>query len=230
MKYMTSGDIHRMFKQEDEGTIIRRNNVRRIALENGIKNTLTQNIILIDSKDFFEKVNPYDLQAHEYKIPKLRCIKDCAREWNKHRKTGDRFIHTDEIRDFLKTDTTVFNTLFIYLLKQITAAIFRRTVKIYNTYGFSISNIEKERGTMDGKAEKKKYYVMNKKIYSRRFSTDCFSDYFNDLARKTGVGLEDYLEYETEKATVDELKMQNSYFINALYKNTDSKESSADNE
>ena len=80
MKYMTSGDIHRMFKQEDEGTIIRRNNVRRIALENGIKNTLTQNIILIDSKDFFEKVNPYDLQAHEYKIPKLRCIKDCARE------------------------------------------------------------------------------------------------------------------------------------------------------
>ena len=48
MKYMTSGDLHRMFKQEDEGTIIRRNNVRRIALQNGIKNTLTQNIILID--------------------------------------------------------------------------------------------------------------------------------------------------------------------------------------
>lgn len=112
MKYMTSGDIHRMFKQEDEGTIIRRNNVRRIALENGIKHTLTQNIILIDSKDFFEKVNPYNLQEHEYKIPKLRNIKDCAREWNKHRKTGDRFIHADEIRDFLKTDTTVFKYKF----------------------------------------------------------------------------------------------------------------------
>lgn len=86
MKYMTSGDIHRMFKQEDEGTIIRRNNVRRIALENGIKNTLTQNIILIDSKDFFEKVNPYNLEVHEYSIPKLRCIEDCAREWNNNRK------------------------------------------------------------------------------------------------------------------------------------------------
>lgn len=100
MKYMTSGDIHRMFKQEDEGTIIRRNNVRRIALENGIKNTLTQNIILIDSKDFFDKVNPYNLEVHEYSIPKLRCIEDCAREWNNNRKTGDRFIHADEIRDF----------------------------------------------------------------------------------------------------------------------------------
>lgn len=112
MKYLTSGDIHRMFKQEDEGTIIRRNNVRRIALENGIKHTLTQNIILIDSKDFFDKVNPYNLQEHEYKIPKLRNIKDCAREWNKHRKKGDRFIHADEIRDFLKTDTTVFKYKF----------------------------------------------------------------------------------------------------------------------
>ena len=43
---------------------------------------------------------------------KLRCIKDCAREWNKHRKTGDRFIHADEIRDFLKTDTTIFKYKF----------------------------------------------------------------------------------------------------------------------
>lgn len=71
MKYMTPGDINRMFKQEDEGTIIRRNNVRRIALENGIKNTLTQNIILIDSKDFFEKVNPYNLEVHEYSKVKV---------------------------------------------------------------------------------------------------------------------------------------------------------------
>ena len=70
---------------------------------------------------------------------------------------------------------------------------------------------------MDGKPEKKKYYVMNKKIYARRFSTDCFSDYFNELARNSKVGLNDYMEYATEKATVEELKLQNSYFINALY-------------
>ena len=108
MRYLTSGDIHRIFKQEDSGTIIRRNNVRRIALQNGIKHTISQNIILIDPKDFFEKVNPYNLEVHEYSIPKLRCIEDCAREWNNNRKTGDRFIHPDEIREFLKTDTTVF--------------------------------------------------------------------------------------------------------------------------
>ena len=114
------------------------------------------------------------------------------------------------------------NTLLIHILKSITAWLYQKNVKVYNKYGYSISHIEKERGTMDGKIEKKKYYLMNKKIYASRFSTDCFSDYFNDMAKKTKIGLEDYLEYETERATVAELKLQNSYFINALYKNAGS--------
>jgi hypothetical protein len=62
---------------------------------------------------------------------------------------------------------------------------------------------------------------MNHKIYSRRFSTDCFSDYFNEIAKGTNVGLSDYKAYLTEKASVDELKLQNSYFINALYTNSE---------
>lgn len=33
---------------------------------------------------------------------------------------------------------------------------------------------------MDGRTEKKRYYLMSKKIYSRRFSTDCFSDFLDD--------------------------------------------------
>ena len=114
------------------------------------------------------------------------------------------------------------NTLLVHILKTVTAWLFKRNVKIYNRFGYAISYIEKEKGTMDGKAEKKKYYVMNKKIYSRRFSTDCFSDYFNEMARKSRIGLNDYIEYETERAIVEELKMQNSYFINALYKNAGS--------
>ena len=82
----------------------------------------------------------------------------------------------------------------------------------------SRAKIEKERGTQDGKKKKQKYYLCNRKIYNRRFSTDCFSDYFNEQARKTKVGLNDYAEYSAVKATVTELKQQNSYFINSLYK------------
>ena len=135
-------------------------------------------------------------------------IEDMLNEW-----LFNRFINLYEDFRFNRGD----NTLLIYLLKKVIAFVYRRNTVIYNTYGYSISNIEKERGTMDGKTEKKKYYLTNKKIYSQRFSTDCFSDYFNELAKGTHIGMNDYTEYATEKASVQELKRQNSYFINSLY-------------
>ena len=116
------------------------------------------------------------------------------------------------------------NTLLMYWLKGIASWLFKRNLKMYNQYGYSVAFLEKEKGTLDGRTERKKYFIMNKKIYSKRFSTDCFSYYFNDMAKKTSIGINDYLEYETEKATIEELKQQNSYFINALYKDTDSDE------
>lgn len=109
------------------------------------------------------------------------------------------------------------NTLLIHVLKCITYWLWKRNIRIYNRYGYSVLKIEKERGTMDGKIAKKKYYLMSAKIYRKRFATDCFADYFNDMALRTNVGLNDYREYLTECASVDELQAQNSYFINALY-------------
>ena len=113
------------------------------------------------------------------------------------------------------------NTLLVHILKSVVAWLWRRNLRIYNRYGYSVLKIEKERGTMDGKTENKKYYLMSAKIYAQRFSTDCFSDYFNDMARRSYIGLADYLEYATEKASVEELRMQNSYFINSLYRDAD---------
>ena len=114
------------------------------------------------------------------------------------------------------------NTLFMHLLKGVISALFKYNLRNYNRYGYSIAIIEKENGRMNGKIVRKKYFLMNKKIYARRFLTDCFSDYFNDIARNTNIGLDDYIEYATERATVDELRMQNSYFIDALYSNAGS--------
>ena len=125
-----------------------------------------------------------------------------------------RFIDLYEDFRFKRGD----NTLLIYVLKKIAAWLYNRNAVNYNLYGYSILKIEKERGTQDGKKKKQKYYLCNRKIYNRRFSTDCFSDYFNEQARKAKVGLNDYAEYSAVKATVSELKQQNSYFINSLYK------------
>ena len=138
----------------------------------------------------------------------LYTIEEMISEW-----AFNRFMRLYEDFRFRRGD----NTLLVHILKSVVAWLWRRNLRIYNRFGYSILKIEKERGTMDGKTEDKKYYLMNTKIYAKRFSTDCFSDYFNDLARHSHVGLVDYLEYATEKASVAELRVQNSYFINLLY-------------
>ena len=57
---------------------------------------------------------------------------------------------------------------------------------------------------------------MFKKIYSKRFSTDCFSEYFNEKALKSAVGINDIPEFASEKASFEEMLQENSYFFNDL--------------
>lgn len=52
---------------------------------------------------------------------------------------------------------------------------------------------------------------MNYKIYKERFSTECFSDYFKDMALNTKVGLNDYVTYE-EAITVLAKKISKELF------------------
>lgn len=108
------------------------------------------------------------------------------------------------------------NTLPMYLLKKVTSTFNHYYNRIYNTFGYCAVSTLVEAGTMDGKALNKKYYLMFKKIYSDRFSTDCFSDFFNIKALRSNIGIEDLEEYSSSKATFDELEKQHSYFINDL--------------
>lgn len=164
-----------------------------------------------DARDLCDIIHIVDSGEQRLAMP-FYTIEEMISEW-----IFNRFVSLYYDFRFKRGD----NTLLVYLLKTVTSWLWRRNIRLYNRFGYCSLNIEKERGTMNARCEKKKYYLMNKKIYARRFSTDCFSDYFNDIAKKTNFGLRDYLEYASEKATVEELKMQNSYFINALYKDSD---------
>lgn len=113
---------------------------------------------------------------------------------------------------FVRSD----NTLPMYLLKAVTAKIHSYYTRIYNRFGYCTLRVQVESGTQDGQISENKYYIMSKKIYSKRFSTDCFSDFFTEKALRSPVGIDDLREYATEKATFDELQAQNSYFINDL--------------
>ena len=49
------------------------------------------------------------------------------------------------------------------------------------------------------------YYISYKKIYSRRFATDAFKDYFMMKSINSIFGINDIPEFETECASFKEL-------------------------
>lgn len=108
------------------------------------------------------------------------------------------------------------NTLTMHILKGIVAKIHTRYKRIHNQFGYCQLSVQVESGTMDGQRKNCKYYLSTKKIYSKRFSTDCFSDFFVKKALRSPIGINDLDEYETEKATFAELAEQNSYFVAKL--------------
>ena len=110
------------------------------------------------------------------------------------------------------------NTLPMYLLRGAIGLLKKYQTHIYNTFGYYKLNVLVEAGTQDGEAKKGNYYLMAKKIYSKRFSTDCFSDFFNEKALRSPVGLADLPSFGAVKATFDEMKAENSYFFNDLSK------------
>ena len=110
------------------------------------------------------------------------------------------------------------NTVPMYVLKKITALINRFYVGIYNLFGYSVLKVLVENGNQDGVKAEKKYYLASKKIYSKRFSTDCFSDFFLQKSLRSHYGIDDLPEYSSDRATFAELKSQNSYFVNDLIK------------
>ena len=164
-----------------------------------------------DARELADIINITSCGKTRLALP-FYALEEMVSEW-----MAERFLSLYTDLRFLRGD----NTLLVYLLKGVTAWLWRRNVRVYNRFGYCVLRLEKERGTLDGRFSRKKYFLMNTKIYAQRFSTDCFSDYFNDMAKKSKSGLQDYLEYMTERATVEELKKQNSYFINTLYGGTD---------
>lgn len=108
------------------------------------------------------------------------------------------------------------NTLGMYLYHNFMAKLNDYQTGIYNTFGFKKFSSGIENGLQDGSIVEKTYYIMFQKIYSKVFSTDCFSDFFNVKALRSKYGLADLPEYATEKATYGEMLLQNSYFFSNL--------------
>jgi hypothetical protein len=110
------------------------------------------------------------------------------------------------------------NTLPMYLYHGLASFLNKYHKGIYNTFGYFKLKLQVESGTQDGIRKESSYYLMSKKIYSKRFSTDCFSEVFVEKALRSNIGINDIIEFKTEKATFEEMLQENSYFFNDLAK------------
>jgi hypothetical protein len=111
------------------------------------------------------------------------------------------------------------NTLFMYCFKGAAGRFIRLYNKLYNLFGYRNVVLKFEPGTFKGKVKECKYYLMNKKVYSNRFSTDCFSGFFANRSLNQKIGLDDFSTYQAVKPTFAELQKQHSYFISDLKNN-----------
>ena len=111
------------------------------------------------------------------------------------------------------------NTLFMYFIKTVVAKLSHYSERINNLFGCQMLTLELESGRQDGKIKEYRYYRMPKKIYSKRFSTNCLSGIFEARAEYNRVGIDDLAEYADIMATNEELEQQNSHFQADLKKN-----------
>lgn len=104
-------------------------------------------------------------------------------------------------------------TLFSYLNKKLVTILNNHYERTYNIFGYYTLKVQTESGMNEGVFKDGKIYLSTKKDYSKRFATDCFADYFASQSEDCGIGLMDYEEYACERARIDELEKQHSYFI-----------------
>jgi len=111
------------------------------------------------------------------------------------------------------------NTLGMHLYHGIASLLFNYRLRTYNTFGFQVWDVEVSSGRNESDSEILNYYLLYKKDYADRFASDAYSDFFDTKALSSNYGINDMPEYEKTKASVDEFKLQNSYFMRDLLDN-----------
>lgn len=119
-----------------------------------------------------------------------------------------RFVDLYYEYRFLRSDKTVP----MHVMKSFSAWLKRFRDRTCNQFGSAKVKLLVESGRMDGEKKERKYFIQSKKIYARRYTTDCLSAIFNQYADKNTIGLNDLPEYVTELGADEENLLQNSFF------------------
>ena len=90
-------------------------------------------------------------------------------------------------------------------------------LRISNRYGFVIVTLDLKDGSDEkSKGKKCNYFLLNTKIYNKRFNTATFSGIFAESMRKDRKGFKNYKRYQSLDISMGELESQNSYLAKKL--------------
>lgn len=109
-------------------------------------------------------------------------------------------------------------TLFMYLLHGFSSKIKQYHDKTYNLFGSQTVKLHVENGLRQDNIKEKKWYRQSKKIYSKRYATDCMNAIFEKKSENNNVGLDDLDVYSGDVATPQELAKQHSHFQQNMQK------------
>ena len=113
---------------------------------------------------------------------------------------------------FFRTDYTLYSHFIDFIYSK----LYSNYIKLFNKYCYSVQSVDVESSKLDGSFESFQYFLSYKKIYSYRFATDSFSDYFYRKSEKSGVGIDSLTCFKVYRATLDELVSEHSFLFNSL--------------
>ena len=129
-----------------------------------------------------------------------------------HELTYPRFVNFLAEYRYNRGDTC----LFMYFLNNVMSELHNRYKRIYNLYGCNVLDVSIKSGKEGAEEIRERLHILHKKVYSDRFSTDCYRGFSEPELERATIGLDDYREYENTVPTLEELHYQNSYFIRDL--------------
>jgi len=107
-------------------------------------------------------------------------------------------------------------TLPFYVRKNIFARFYNYYQRINNVFGYYKCSVDIENGARTNEPQHNYYYISKKKIYSDRFRSDCFADFFFKKSLSSETSLDEVKTFDSILPEIDELKLMNSYFYNQL--------------
>ena len=161
-----------------------------------------------DSRDLFDVLHIVECSEMRLAMP-LFAIEDLIISW-----CTSKF--KEKYYDFRHRSGDI--TLKMYISRAFVGALYQYQRNVYNTFGYFKMDLGVESGRLDGELKEREYYLMTKKIYSKRFKTDCYREFLNKDLRELNTGLMDIPEYQDIQPSYDEFLFQNSYFVNDLVK------------